>query len=223
LFRKKSENMLLFISLAVSIFGLLWLKLVAISMALAFLGVALVVLFGQSLRSLLTLLKKTKFSKKTELIFNVITIILITIQVIPAVYLMYEESNQSYTNEYIDGFKWLALNTPNSSVVLGLPEEGHLITYYGNRTNVIDTDFLLVNDADARYNDVFTFYSWKFKIPAIRILEKYNVDYVIVSDKLEKYGISQDVLNDESCFVPIYNKGIIIYRNRWNKDVCEGR
>jgi len=220
LFRKKSENILLFISLFISAFGLLWFKVVEIEVALAFLGIALAVLFGQALKSLRVYMKRTKFAKRAEMIFNILLVVLMISHIFPGVYLIYQESGKSFSTEYIEGFRWLANNTPEDSVVLALPEEGHLVAYFGKRKNVIDNDFLLVGDANERFNDVLLFYTWRFKVPAVRVLEKYSVDYVIVSEKIKDYRITENLLKSESCFVPVYEGSITVYRNRWDKDVC---
>ena len=134
---------------------------------------------------------------------------------------MIRNSQAIPTKEYISGFEWLKENTPEDTTVLAIPEEGNLITYFGQRKNVIDSEYLLVDDAENRYYDVKKVYTVPFRIEALSILEKYNADYVIFSKKTkEKFSVDRIEYIDSDCFGFVFgNKEIEIYKI--NREKCE--
>ena len=219
LFKIKSKDMYLFISLFLSSFVIFWSRIVPADVVLIFMGASLVILFGQFLKDYLIALKNTKFQVYTNKIMLLLVLVLIITQILPGVVSIIENSNNRLNEDYINGFTWLRNNTLPNSTVLASPEEGHLITFFGNRKNVMDNEYLLTDDAENRLKDISNFYTSKFKIEAIRILEKYNIDYIIVSDiTYKEYDIQ--ILQDK-CFSLIYNKSIEIYE--FDKETCEIR
>jgi len=221
LLTKKNKKILLFISLFLSTFIVFWSKLVPSELALMFLGTALVILFGQFLADLFATLKDTKFSKQENWIFGLVIFLLILTQISPSIILMIRNSQANPTKEYISGFEWLKENSPEDTTVLAIPEEGNLITYFGQRKNVIDSEYLLVDDAENRYYDVKKVYTVPFRIEALSILEKYNANYILFSKKTkEKFSIDRIEYIDSDCFSFVFgNKEIAIYKI--NREKCE--
>ncbi len=217
LLKKKSKNVSLFISLFLSTFLLFILKLIQTNLAFVMMGISLVILFGKFLRDFILSMKKTKLAKFTNLAIIIVIILLLITQLIPGFILM--TKNNNIKKEYIDGFIWLKNNTKKDSVVIAIPEEGNLITYYGERKNIIDTDFLLIKDIEVRYKDVESVFTQKFRIEALRILEKYNVDYIMFTEKAkEKYGIEDIAYIHDECFDLVLNRTVQIYKV--NKTLC---
>jgi len=202
LFKKKSASTLLFISSALASLILLLSGLIREKMGVVFLGMSLVILFGQFFKDFITNLKKTRFSEQK--LFTIIIAVIILFQLMPGALTLMR--TKSFSEGYIDGFRWLEKNTEENSVVLSLPEKGHLITYFGERKNVMDTEYILRNDIKTRRDDIESFFSTRLKIPALRILEKYGVDYIIVSDDIDYLVLEDD------CFSDKYYSDIIIYR-----------
>ena len=218
LFIQKSKAILFFIGQLSSVFLLLLFKLIRLELGLLFISLIFVILFGKFLQDSLVYIKKTKFEKHTNLYLIVISIILCLIHVVPGYFVMRDKINEGYSKERIQSFEYLNTLDPGS-VVLGLPEEGHLITYFGGRKNIIDTHYISIKDSNQRYTDVIRFYSESFKIPALRILEKYNVSHFLVSNKLTEYNISKISFIPDECFELIFNESIEIYHVR--KDICK--
>jgi len=212
LFVKKSKSINLIISIYVISSILLWLKLVPIDVGLSFLGISLVVLFGQFLKDGYIDFKKSKFSHHINLVLVLVFLLLFIIQILPGFGLMKESIGNSYSSNYIEGYKWI--NTlPKNSTILGLPEEGNLITYFGDRKNVIDTEYLLIKDANLRHEDTTNFYNLRFLTGVERTLSKYNAEYFIVSDNLKQYNISQVFFLGEECIKQVYNGTIRVYKS----------
>ena len=219
LLKKKSKNVSLFITLFLSTFLLFILKLIQTDLAFAMMGTSLVVLFGRFLRDLFSVIKKTKFAKLTNWVYMIVILLLLLTQFVPGLILMTENINKSHDKNYINGFIWFKKNTKKNSVILAIPEEGNLITYFGERKNIIDTEFILIDDVEVRHNDINAVFTHKFKIEAIRILEKYNVDYIVFSNRTkEKYSIEEIAYIHDECFDLVLNETIQIYKI--NKELC---
>jgi len=217
LFKKKSKNVMMFIGLTLSSMCLILINYLPQSLGLSCVGISLVFLFSISLRDIISEFKKTKFGQHENLFFIGVILILLITQIIPSIYLMSEKIKDTHNKEYISGFIWL--NNLNENVtILSLPEEGHLITYFGKHKNVIDTNFLLIEDIEIRYSEVLSFYSQKFKINALRILDKYDAEYFIISPKLKKYNINNTIFMEDECFDIIYKGEIEVYKQ--NKKKC---
>lgn len=206
--KKKSVYMTLFISLLVSNFLLLWLKLVPIN-TLIIMSMYLVILMGQALREINLKLQKAKISKFASLIMSLIFIILAITQVFPGFFLY----NQGFSDKYIEGFEWIKNNTEENSTILSVPEEGHLITYISNRKNVVDTEYLLV-DYEKRTTKIIEMYTQKFKTKILDVMGEYDADYLILSDKILKYNIKiQDtIFFSDPCFELVYNGEIKVFK-----------
>jgi hypothetical protein len=218
LFIQKSKAILFFIGQLTSVFLLLLFKLIRIELGLIFISLIFVILFGKFLQDSLVYTKKTKFEKHINLYLIIISIILCLIQVVPGYFVMRNNTNEGFSSEYIKGFMFLN-NLSSDSIILGLPKEGHLITYFGHKKNIIDTHYISIKDSDQRYTDVIQFYSENFKIPALRILEKYNASHFIVSKSISEYNISKISFIPDECFKLIFNESIQIYEIR--KDICK--
>jgi len=99
-------------------------------------------------------------------------------------------------------------------VILGALEEGHAITYLAKDKNVFDTNFLFAEEAAERLSDVKKIYTTNSRIEAIELLDKYNVDYIIVSHKVkEDYQIKNLYFRDEDCLNKVYRGEVEIYKN----------
>ena len=95
-----------------------------------------------------------------------------------------------------------------------------MVAYFGKRKNVVDSDYLLVEDADVLLDNIKSVYTLRFRIEALRILEKYNVDYIVFSTKTkEKYKVEEISYIDNPCFTLIYNQSVKIYKR--NTEICK--
>jgi hypothetical protein len=217
--KKKNKKILILVGMFLSSFILLWLKVLPAEVCLVYIGGSLAVLFGVFLKDFNLFIESTKFTSRKNLFFTGIVLLLLITQIVPGIIAMSNESNSSPKPEYIESFRWLKNNTENDSVILSIPEEGNLITYYGDRKNVIDTSFILIDDPGTILKDVNSIYTQKFKIEGLRLLEKYDVDYIILSENAKKkYGISEISYISSPCFYMAYKGNIIIYK--LNKNSC---
>ena len=154
--------------------------------------------------------KKTKFSRSGKWVLLGIFILFCLSSVIPSVNLALN-SVESVPSDYeLEALDWLLNNTDNSSIILARVEEGYMINHFAKRKTVIDEDFLLITDAQQRYEDVQSVFSLHLKTEALRRLMKYDVDYIYFSGK---FGDEEKLhYVDEDCFDMVFNKSVKIYK-----------
>ena len=129
---------------------------------------------------------------------------------------MKQSIDNSFNSESIEPYIWLEKNSKKNNIILGAVEEGNLINYFGKRKNIIDTNYLLINDIDLIYNDTKTIFkaSEINKFSAIRNINKYDIDYIIFSDFAKKdYDISEISYINQDCFELVFNKSTKIYKS----------
>jgi uncharacterized membrane protein len=85
-----------------------------------------------------------------------------------------------FSEDDVKVLSYLADNIPRGAVIVAPPGYGGLVTAIAKRPTVMDSNFLLVPDAEERYNDVTRVYSTNFHIESVSILDKYFVEYVFL-------------------------------------------
>ncbi|MBU2443200.1 MAG: hypothetical protein KKF95_03960, partial [Nanoarchaeota archaeon] len=209
LFESKKRTLLLLISLFLSILTLLLLKLISFRIGLIFLGLILVILSSHSLKLIYSYIKKTKMPAMADWFLLVIFILFCLTAVMPSFNLAFSSLENTPSVAEINALVWLNKNTANDSVILARPEEGYLINYFAKRKNVLDQDYLLVKDAQQRYDDVQSIFSLRLKTEVIRKLNYYDVNYIYFSEKFSREKNLYYV--DDDCFDLVYNESVKIY------------
>jgi hypothetical protein len=204
-FGEKSKSSYLFVAFALSTALMLWLKLVSLTVGFVLLGVVLAILFSSFYVRLGDYIMGTKLAQFWPyMVVGLVAVFVIT-SVLPSFSDAISRDDIPRQSE-IEAMLWLRENTPAGSVVLASPEEGHLITYYAQRKNVADTNFLLISNLDQRLGDIREIYTTRFKTRAIDLLNKYNVDYIYVSDTTRKSLSFEHLLySDQSCLARVYD------------------
>ncbi len=212
IFKEKNKYIYTYISLALPVVILLWLKWIEPSLGLIFLGVTLSVLFPEFYVITVNYIKKTKFSKFKYIFPVLLTITFVATSFLPAVFLAGLQLERTVTEPEIQAMAWL--EEQEGDVVLGALEEGFLINFLAQKENVFDDNFLLIENSEEIANDVKTIYTTNSRIEAVELLNKYKVDYIVVSDKVkEDYQIKKLYFRDEDCIRKEYKGEIEIYKN----------
>ncbi|MFH1589967.1 MAG: hypothetical protein ABIB43_05355 [archaeon] len=210
LFKEKRRSLFLPLSMSLSIIVLLWFKLIEFKIGLMFLSLMLVILSSYSIHQVYLYFNKMKLKNAGNWFLIIIFLLFVLTAVIPSFNLAFSEINAVPSNEEIEALNWLKENTDNNSVVLGRLEEGYLINYYAHRKTVIDQDFLMIEDAQERYEDVQSIFSFRLMIESLRRLTKYDVDYIYFSGK---FGEQEKIYYiDDECFEEVYNKSVSVYK-----------
>lgn len=201
---ERKRVVILFFGFALAVFSLLGMRLIPLNIGLTYLGITLVILFGQYYKLMLVTISKSKFEPYGHWIrIGLITVIIIT-GVLPSATYALEKLNQIPTQDERAAFTWLRTMTPEGGVVLSTLKEGHYITSLAKRRNVMDNNFILIDDAAERLEDIDSIYTTRSQTEVIGLLEKYDIDYVYIWQAREEYGIVRLPTWDERCLVRVF-------------------
>ena len=80
--------------------------------------------------------------------------------------------------------------------------------------NVIDSNFVMINDASERLKDITEIYKTLFETEAIDLINKYGVDYIIFSPRISsEMEIDKISYIDSDCFDLVFNKSVLIFES----------
>jgi len=203
LFKSKDGQAFVLISLVISTSILALLKLVQSNLVLPFFALILAILFSLFYRDVFNYLSQTKLAYQQ--IYPVILAILLAVTLIlPAAATTQDQKTPS--DDEINAFIWLRDNTPENVGVLGLLEEGNLITYYGHRKNLMDNQFILIKDVDERFIAINTLFTTSFETYALNLLGQYNINYLILTPTAkQKYSIKSFKYTSGACLQKAYS------------------
>ncbi len=214
-FIEKDRRLYLLMSFALTVFILVWLRLIMLDLGLVYLSVFLTLLFSPFYKTLTDYIKKTRFSKNKGWFVVLLLLVFVVTAFLPCVGYANSAIERGFGEEEIRAFEWVRDKTKEDVVVLATLDEGHLVTAIAQRRDVVDDNFLMQPNADMRLNDVKIIYTTRFETEAIRLLNKYGVDYIFFSERARKeYKIEQmSYVEDEKCFRLVYNNSVKIYQS----------
>lgn len=203
---RKSKFIFFFLSYSIPIFVMLWFRMIIPTTGLILLSASLVVVLSKYYQIFLNYLKKTKFSSLRVPIVAVAVLVTFFTTLSPTFALIDSKLEEAPDYEKREILDWVERNTPEDSTILSSYEEGFLVGYYTKRTTVIDSNFLLNEDIDTIMDDINQFFTTIYLIDALKIVEKYDIDMVFVSDSIvDRYGDdSMQALENERCFKNIF-------------------
>lgn len=201
---EKTKETILLLSSALVTAALLWLKLIALSTGLIFLGVLMAILFSYAVNKHTTYISQTKFSKFAKpFFFTYITIALISTS-IPAYTLIQDQLSKTITPEEVAALQ--TLQSEKDFVILAPPYYGNYITALSGESNVIDDYYFLQPYIDERYKDVNRIYKTTFETEAVELFDKYNATHLLLPP-----GTKDIRYAGGKCFTNIYDKRTKIY------------
>ena len=212
IFKKRKRAIYIFTGTTVASFFLIWFKLLKPSESLILLGISLVVLSSQYYKDFSVFISKTKIPHK-KIYLSILIAILILTSFLPSLSYAKKEIADALTDQELSALNWLKENTPESSTIVSSYKEGHLITSIAKRKNFLDQNFLLIKDINQRFEAHEIIYNSKFSTNAIRLLTKYNIDYIYFSPKSKSiFDIKEIAYTNKECFPLVYDKEIKIYK-----------
>ncbi len=208
LFKDHQRGVYLMMGLALATGGLVWSRLVAPSIGLLILGIAMVILFSYALRDLFVYVSKTRFAWIRNVVLISATI-LVLVSAIPA----RDEGNDSLNGlepEVQRMLRWIAENSPPETTVLAPLEEGFAVSTFAHRKNVADVMFLL--KPSAHVQDITRIYQTPFESEAARLLSEYDVSVILWDVRARKIAGRETpaFASDELCFTPLHYEGSVI-------------
>ncbi|PIN87541.1 hypothetical protein COV12_03320 [Candidatus Woesearchaeota archaeon CG10_big_fil_rev_8_21_14_0_10_32_24] len=211
LFQSQNQKPFLFISLVISTTLLSWLRLIEFNLALSFFAIILAILFSLFYVYMLELLAKTKISEFKKYLTLIIIILLLPTTILPSI--NFAEKQNTPLNAEIDAFKWLNENTAKNAKIVGLLEEGNLITYYSQRKNLMDDQFNFVENSEDLFSDLTALFATSFETQALDITSQHGVTHLVLTPHAQrKYEINNFRYQTSRCFKKIYNEETKIYR-----------
>jgi len=211
LFVTKNREHFFMLSLFLIIIIFAFIKLLELKLALSFLGIILALFFALFYEHTAAYIYQTRLKSLKKIFIPLLLLILLFSLLPPALNTAWQQSLP--TKEEVDAFRWLAENTPANSGALSLLEEGHLLTYYGQRRNLMDTNFALIPQVEQRFNDLNILYLTSFETQALSLLNKYHLQYLIFTPRAqEKYLISNFNYLNKKCFEQVYYNNVKIYQ-----------
>ena len=154
--------------------------------------------------------EKTKLSSLRKYLLP-LTLILLIATIVPLT-ISTALTQSTPSNKEIIAFKWLRDNSPQDAGVLSTLEEGHLVTYYSQRRNLMDDQFTLINNIETRFNDLNNAYTTPFQTQALSVFDKYNIQYLVLTPTAQlKYDLHDFNYLGEGCFKKQYDEETKIY------------
>ncbi|MBD3361490.1 hypothetical protein GF358_01730 [Candidatus Woesearchaeota archaeon] len=214
LFKENRKDVYLFISFALVIGFLLWLRLIEFRIGLMFLGLVLVLLFAQYFKLFVLYIKQTRASSFLPLFVCFLICVFIVSSVVPSWALADYAVDRYISEEEIDALRWIRDKTDKNAVVVAPVREGNLITAIAKRKNVVDSYFFLHNDVEQRLKDVEKIFISSFEIEVVDLMNKYDADYIYLSSEARRtFNINfLDYFSSGKCFEKVYgNDEVSIY------------
>lgn len=209
-FKTRNRAASLYISFAIVAFIMLWLKLIPFKTGLLFLSINLIILSAYSLKIILVNASKTKIRALPNIMTSLVILIFILTTLTPFIKTI---KPRTPPPQDIEALNWVRNNTPQDAVILGSVKEGFLINHIAKRKNVADPNFLLINNINQRYNDINHLFTLRLKSEAIRLLNKYAVDYIFLStNSMKEYNLTKLFYAEEDCFELVYDNEALIYK-----------
>ncbi len=214
-FEKKEKTPSLFISLVIIVGIFLWAKLVPLQSGMILLGTAISIISIPAIKNFADYFKKTKFKYFKYITLAIIILFLVT-SIAPAVYYLDVSRKEMPSNNEISAMLWLKENASERSTVVGSVKDGHLITAVAGRKNVIDSNFLMKQDAKERLEDVSSIYQTKYETSALGLLDKYNAKYIFFGRNVKsRYNVSGLNFEDPECFGERFAEGEVRILKTW--------
>jgi len=213
---ERNKEVMLLTGFGISVFLLMWFRLLNLVTSIMLLSITLVIISAFALRKTTNFVEKTKLHKYEKIFLIVFVIIFLLTSILPSIYLGVEKSKDTPRIEDVVVLEWAEQNTPKSATITGTLQEGHLISYYAKRRNIMDENFLLIQNIDQRLNDLDNLYTTKFQIEAVSIMNSYDSKYILFTDEARiNYGIQNLSYIDNECFQQVfYSQNASIYLNK---------
>jgi len=200
--RDKTHNALIMTSIIVSPLALLGLEIISLEDSLIVLGPALAIMSAISMKKFFSYLRITKFSRYESLSKYLLFVLIVFTIIMPTYSTAKGVIKDTITEDEVELLKTLDLELDNDVVIASSAEEGHYITYFANRKNVIDENFQGIQHAESKYKNIKTLYTTISGSEAMEIVEKYDIGYIYLSPRTkETFNIEElAYTTDEKCF-----------------------
>lgn len=212
-FEERRKDVHVIISLSLMALALLALRLVKLDTGLMFLGVFFAVMSGEAYKSFFGYMRNTKAARMLPAVAVLVASVFILTSVVPSLLYRQSQLGEVPTSGETAAFEWLKNGSSEASVVFSDVNEGSIVVSVSARSNFIDSNFLLSHDISQRLSDVEKLYTTRSQITALQILDRYDLSYVVVTERaLARRNVSSLSYVD-SCFAVVFeSRDTVIYK-----------
>lgn len=194
----KKKSLYLVNGFIFSIFLLLVFRLIEFYIAIMILGIFLSIVSSIGLADLTSYYRRTRLEGMGFLFSLGMVALIMVLMVFPVVGLL--DKRGFIHDQQVHDLEWIRENSKEWSVVLGLLNEGNLISSIAERRNVIDDNFLLANDPLERLEDVDVIYKTGSEAIALELIKKYDINFIYFSDDAGRIYHKLMYADNEKCF-----------------------
>jgi hypothetical protein len=215
-FVEKKKNLYLLFSFIILLVLFYWFEFIPLNFLLIFSSIIFYLLFSQFFKNFLIYINKMRVVRYEKFFLAAIILLFIITTVVPTFYYIDKKLENTYTDDEINVLKWLNENSSMDSVILSTYIEGDLIAHIAKRKNVIDNNILFSRNIEQRLEDIEEIYTTSFFVNGQKLLNKYDIDYILVSPRIfDYYDVNNFKLADNiDCIRPVYKQGdVILYKS----------
>jgi len=215
IFKKKKKQIYLLLSLTLLITLLLLNQYIELSIGLSYIGIISAILLSEMIMLITEYVKRTNFAKYHFYVTGVIIALFIMTSVLPSIDAARSVMSEADSKDKVVAMRLLHNTTKGTEAIAGSVFDGHLITYFSDRKNIVDSNFLLV-DAKERLRDTRTIFTSAIESKALETLHKYGAEYLLVTEESGiYYNISKVAYADSDCMPLLYSgKDVRIYQRK---------
>ena len=195
---KNRDDVILLSSPIVAALVLLMLKMIDLSTGILFLGIFLTLTSALSIRKILNYFSVTKLSVHYPLFVALFVFLILLTGAFSSLY-YYENDVEKYN---IEDLNYLVENSDSNAVIISAFNEGNIVSYFSERKNFVDSDFLLAPNPVQRLNEAEIVYKTFSESKALEIMKRNKVKYILLSDNTKRtYDLDKILyVDDRSCF-----------------------
>ncbi len=188
LMRDKKKISYIFGAFALAVLLLVSLRMLTIYVAIFFLGIVMSIFSSLGALQIYRYFENFKLSLLKNSFVILLIVLFFLLSVSPS--FLVAKTSPSVDSSKIREIEWLARNTEKDDVVLADINDGHLIASLAGRKTVIDSNFIFAPNPKERAEDVNVVFTTVSEAAAMKVLRKYDVDVIYLSDDARrKYGI----------------------------------
>ncbi|MGM5488019.1 MAG: hypothetical protein ACQESG_03665 [Nanobdellota archaeon] len=210
-FKEKKRPIYLLLAFFIVLAVFMTTNLIPLSIGLIFSALLLTILFAQSVKLSLLFIDRSKFSHLRGLMILFFVLAYGLTIFVPTLHFSAIELDNRLSESEVEAMHFLKNHTEQDAVILTPYILGHFVAYNAERTTVADGNFLLIENINQRFEDIREMYQTDFETKAIELLNKYDIDYIYISDRVKDfYGIRQvGYVTDQDCFQLVFEEGDI--------------
>jgi hypothetical protein len=187
----------------------LWARLIPLRTGLLLLGILLALLVAPWLEGFRAFLLRSRAVAAAPWLLAAALAAAFTLTALPALATLRADATALPHEDVLAALAWLRDQSDPGTVVLALPQEGHLVAALAQRRPVLDTNFLLRTDARQRLLDVRRAFVTAHVTEAVDLFTKYGATHLLITPRARsQYRLKADpAYVTDACFIRVFARG----------------